>query len=78
MSFFAFRAEQAEETEHFRRGVYLDVNDPRKAQVDNGMRSPTTYGNADIVRKKLGVEVFLKSCEQFKEREENLREFTKT
>ena len=34
-----WRYEQYKEREHLRRGVYFGVNDPRKAQRDNVMRS---------------------------------------
>ena len=32
------RSKQCKESEHFRRGVYYNVNDPRKAQFDTAMR----------------------------------------
>ena len=46
--------------------------------VTEGERKHDNVLRRRYCTEKLGVEVFLKSCKQFKEREENLREFTKT
>ena len=34
-----FRSEQDAKVEHSRKGVYIDVNDPREAQTDKELRS---------------------------------------
>jgi len=34
-----FRSEQDAKVEHYRKGVYIDVNDPREAQTDKELRS---------------------------------------